>query len=103
MQATNDNLEEFAKLARAEQARGGTTIDFEVEATCGFTKYVNLWEDAIGLVVGRIFGPGDEPAVPGFPQPRNVTHFRVRCDISSVLEAWRRRQERELRQFGRIT
>jgi hypothetical protein len=96
-------LEEFARLARAEQARGGKTLDFEVEASCGFTKYVNLWEDAIGLVVGRIYEQPDEPAVPGFPRPRNVQYFRVRCDISTVLEAWRRRQQRELREFGRVT
>jgi hypothetical protein len=103
MIATGDNLEEFAKMARAEQARGATTLDFEVEATCGFMKYVNLWEDAIGEVVGRIFERADEPVVPGFPQPRNVAYFRVRCGIPDVLEAWRRRQDRELREFGAIT
>jgi hypothetical protein len=100
MLAVDDNLEEFARLARVEQARGGKSIDFEVEATCGFAKYLNLWEDAIGVVVGRIYEQPDEPAVPGFPQPRNVKYFKVRCDVATVLNAWQRRQASELRQFG---
>ena len=103
MIATNDNLEEFASLALAERACGGKTIDFEVEATCGFTKYLNLWEDAVGVVVGRIYEDAEEPPVPGFPRPLNVKCFRVRCDVATVLEAWRRRQARELREFGHGT
>ncbi|HLY00909.1 MAG TPA: hypothetical protein VKR56_00280 [Candidatus Cybelea sp.] len=102
MIATDDNLNEIARLARAERARGAATITFEIEATCGFTKYVNLWEGSLGVVVGRIYEEPDEPAVPGIPRARNVQRFRVRAQIASILEAQRRRAEAEVRQFGRV-
>jgi hypothetical protein len=103
MIATDDNLEEFAKLARAEQARGVRTITFRVEAQLGYCRFINLWEDAIGEVVGRVFEKPEEPINPAFPKPRNVKYFTVRADIAAIIAAWRRRQERELRQFGRVT
>ena len=99
--ANEDNLQEIARLAAAEKARGIRTIDFLVEAQYGFAKHLKLWEGAVGLVVGRKFCEDpDKPPVPGFPQPRNVKYFVVRCEVASIENAWRRRQTSELRQFG---
>jgi len=102
MIATDDNLDDVARLARVEKSRGATTLDFEIEALQGFAKYVNLWEGCFGVVVGQIYDEPDTPAVPGIPRPRNVKRFRVRVDIASILEAQRRRIEAETRQFGAL-
>ncbi len=102
MIANNGNLNEFAALARAARARGESHIDFQIDALRGFSKFVTIWEDAIAEVVDRIFEDPDGPAIPGIARPRIVKYFVVRAAIADVLEAQRRRAEREARQFGSI-
>jgi len=100
MIANNGNLNEFANLARAAKARGEKTIEFEIQALRGFSKFVRLWEDTVGEVIGRVYEQPETPPIPGLPQPRVVTHFRLRVQVTDVLEAQRRRREREAREFG---
>lgn len=101
MVANNANLNEFATLARAARARGESTIDFQIEALRGFSGFVTIWEDAIAKVVGRIY-EDQEPGTPGIARARIVKYFVVRAQIADILEAQRRRAEREARQFGPI-
>lgn len=103
MIANNGSLNHFAALARVARANGASTIDFQIEALRGFSRFVNVWEDAIAEVVDRIFEDPEEPATPGIPQPRIVKYFVVRAPIAAVLDAQRRRAEREARQFGSIS
>lgn len=100
MIATEDNLYEVARAARAAKALGATTIEFDVEARVGLAKYIRLWEGIFGEVVGRTYEHSAKPAVPGIVEPRVVKYFRVRAQIASVCEAQRKRLEREARQFG---
>ncbi len=103
MIANNGNLDHFARLARAAQMRGDQTICFQIDALRGYSRFVDLWEGTIGEVVGRVFEDSDDQSVPGIAHPRNVKYFTVRIRVADVLEAWRRRQEREARQFGSIS
>jgi hypothetical protein len=98
--ATDDNLNEIAREARAAKTRGERTIDFQIEATCGAALQVNLWEDMTGRVIGRVFEDSQEPVVPGIPQGRRVKYFTVRANVIDICEAQRRRMEREAAQFG---
>jgi hypothetical protein len=102
MIANSGNLAHFARLARAAQMRGEQTICFQIDALRGYSKYVKLWEDTTGEVVGRAFEDPGEPSVPGIARPRVVKYFTVRIRVADVLEAWRRRQQREAHQFGSI-
>jgi hypothetical protein len=103
MIATEDTLYEVARAARAAKALGATTIEFDIAAYAGWTKFVRLWEGTLGEVIGRTFEHSAEPNVSGIVRPRVVKYFRVRARITDICEAQRRRMEREAREFGSST
>jgi hypothetical protein len=101
--ANEGNLNEVARAARAAKVFGAKTIEFDVAASVGWTKFVRLWEGTFGEVIGRTFEHSAEPNVPGIVRPRLVKYFRVRANIANICEAQRRRMEREAIEFGSST
>lgn len=104
----NGNLDEAYSLAIAEERRGHDDLYIEVDPVGPMGKYVNLWEDSIGVVVGRRFyedrnrDDADTTVrtiAPDLIENRTTRALIVQVRSADIKNAMRRAKEREIREY----
>jgi len=104
----NGNLDEAYSLAIAEERAGQDCIYLEVDPVGAMGKYINLWEDSIGVVVGRRFyedrnrddaDTAIRTVPPDLIENRTTRVLIVQVRIADIKEAMKRAKEREVREY----
>ncbi len=104
----NGNLDEAYRLAIAEERAGQSDIYLELDPVGPVGKYVNLWEDSIGVVVGRKYyderNRDDADTAlrtipPDLIENRTTRALIVQVRIADIKEATKRAKLREVREY----
>jgi hypothetical protein len=107
LEVDEDSLPEAYRHALAERQQGQDFIFCLLEPHGPTSKYMELWEQIVGEVVGRKFyeeydGPDADtvtkPIAPDLSVRRTTKYLIIRVRIADVCEAMRRHATREARE-----